>query len=93
VDSGPFAWWKGPDDSFARAEGEALPIATLSFIRPFTTHDFNRMTDPELFVDPARSLMSPVVRLGLGLMRVTEFLRMRPDAGRSVPGAEGRLST
>ena len=39
------------------------------------------LTDPELFVDPERSLMPPVVRVGLGLMRVTEFLRMRPSTG------------
>jgi deazaflavin-dependent oxidoreductase (nitroreductase family) len=37
-----------------------------------------RLVDPELVVDPARRLMPPVVRQGLGLMRVSEFLRMRP---------------
>ena len=37
-----------------------------------------RLVDPELIVDPARRLMPPVVRQGLGLMRVSEFLRMRP---------------
>jgi deazaflavin-dependent oxidoreductase (nitroreductase family) len=36
------------------------------------------LTDPELFVDRARRLMPLPVRVGLGLMRVTEFLRMRP---------------
>ena len=43
-----------------------------------------RLVDPELVVDPARRLMPPVVRQGLGLMRVSEFLRMRPapPAGR-----------
>jgi deazaflavin-dependent oxidoreductase (nitroreductase family) len=35
------------------------------------------LTDPELFVDPARRLMPLPVRLILGLMRVSEFLRMR----------------
>lgn len=37
-----------------------------------------RLTDPELFVDPSRGLMPLPVRLFLGLMRVSEFLRMRP---------------
>ena len=48
------------------------------------------LTDPELFVDPARRLMPLVVRVGLGLLRVTEFLRMRPapaSAGRVTSGA------
>ena len=36
-----------------------------------------RLTDPELFVDPARRLMPQPVRFFLGLMRVSEFLRMR----------------
>jgi deazaflavin-dependent oxidoreductase (nitroreductase family) len=35
------------------------------------------LTDPELFVDPVRRLMPLPVRLVLGLMRVSEFLRMR----------------
>jgi deazaflavin-dependent oxidoreductase (nitroreductase family) len=35
------------------------------------------LTDPELFVDPARRLMPPPVRFFLGLIRVSEFLRMR----------------
>lgn len=35
-------------------------------------------TDPELFVDPQRRLMPLPVRLFLGFMRVSEFLRMRP---------------
>jgi deazaflavin-dependent oxidoreductase (nitroreductase family) len=43
-----------------------------------------RLVDPRLVVDPARRLMPPVVRQVLGLMRVSEFLRMRPapPAGR-----------
>lgn len=40
------------------------------------------LTDPEMFVDPTRHLMPLPVRLILGLMRVSEFLRMR-RAGRS----------
>lgn len=36
------------------------------------------LIDPELFVDPRRHLMPLPVRLFLGLMHVTEFLRMRP---------------
>ena len=39
-----------------------------------------RLIDPELLVDPERRLMPPVVRAVLGLMRVSEFLRMRPAA-------------
>lgn len=35
------------------------------------------LTDPEMFVDPRRRLMPLPVRLILGLMRVSEFLRMR----------------
>jgi deazaflavin-dependent oxidoreductase (nitroreductase family) len=35
------------------------------------------LTAPEVFVDPTRSLMPLTVRLMLGLMNVTEFLRMR----------------
>jgi deazaflavin-dependent oxidoreductase (nitroreductase family) len=43
-----------------------------------------RLVDPDLLVDPERRLMPPVVRQVLGLMRVSEFLRMRPapPAGR-----------
>ena len=44
-----------------------------------------RIVDPELMVDPARRLMPPVLRQALGLMRVSEFLRMRP-AGRAGGG-------
>ncbi len=34
------------------------------------------LTDPEVFVDPKRRLMPPHVRFMLGVMRVSEFLRM-----------------
>ena len=37
-----------------------------------------RLVDPTLVVDPAPRLMPPVMRQVLGLMRVSEFLRMRP---------------
>ena len=37
-----------------------------------------RLVEPELIVDPERRLMPPVVRQALGLMRVGEFMRMRP---------------
>jgi deazaflavin-dependent oxidoreductase (nitroreductase family) len=37
-----------------------------------------RLVEPELIVDPARRLMPFPVRQVLGLMRVSEFLRMRP---------------
>ena len=36
------------------------------------------VTDPELFTDPSRHLMPLPVRFFLGLLRVEEFLRMRP---------------
>lgn len=36
------------------------------------------LKDPELFVDPTRRLMPQPVRFMLGVMRVSEFLRMRP---------------
>lgn len=39
------------------------------------------LTDPELFVDPTRRLMPQHVRTLLGVMRVSEFLRMRPAKG------------
>ncbi len=40
-----------------------------------------RLTDPELFVDRERRLMPFPVRQFLGLVNVTEFLRLRPVAG------------
>jgi deazaflavin-dependent oxidoreductase (nitroreductase family) len=36
------------------------------------------LSDPELFLDPDRRLVPQPVRAFLGLMRVTEFLRLRP---------------
>jgi deazaflavin-dependent oxidoreductase (nitroreductase family) len=39
-----------------------------------------RLVDPELIVDPERRLMPFPVRQALGMMRVTEFLRMRQAA-------------
>ena len=36
-----------------------------------------RLVEPELIVDPARTLVPAAVRAFLGLLRVTEFLRMR----------------
>jgi deazaflavin-dependent oxidoreductase (nitroreductase family) len=43
-------------------------------IRDKTVH----LTRPELFVDPKRRLMPSHVRLMLGVIGVSEFLRMRP---------------
>jgi deazaflavin-dependent oxidoreductase (nitroreductase family) len=40
-----------------------------------------RLVDPELLVDPARRLMPFGIRQLLGLMRVSEFMRMRPAPG------------
>ena len=37
------------------------------------------LKEPELFVDPKRRLMPQPVRFMLGVMRVSEFLRMRPS--------------
>lgn len=37
-----------------------------------------RLIEPERIVDPERRLMPQPVRFFLGLMRVSEFLRMRP---------------
>src|SRR5258705_4749881 len=36
-----------------------------------------RLIGPRLFHDPGRSLMPPIVRQLLGLMRVTDFMRIR----------------
>jgi deazaflavin-dependent oxidoreductase (nitroreductase family) len=36
-----------------------------------------RLVEPELFVDPERRLTPPGIRQILGLLRVSEFLRMR----------------
>ena len=47
-----------------------------------TTHRLDR---PELFVDPSRHLMPLGIRQLLGLMRVSEFMRMRPAS----PNAAG----
>jgi deazaflavin-dependent oxidoreductase (nitroreductase family) len=45
-----------------------------------------RLVEPELIVDADRRLMPQPVRFFLGLMRVSEFLRMRP-----VPGGDATL--
>jgi len=42
-----------------------------------------RLIGPRLFHDPGRTLMPPVVRQFLGLMRVSDFLRMRIEPGAS----------
>jgi len=39
-----------------------------------------QLTDPELFVDGTRRLMPFPVRIFLGLVNVTEFMRLRPVA-------------
>ena len=41
-----------------------------------------RLVEPELIVDRERRLMPFGVRQVLGLMRVSEFMRMRPALGR-----------
>lgn len=40
-----------------------------------------RLIEPVVFVDPERRLMPFPVRQGLGVMRVTEFMRMRVAGG------------
>ncbi len=45
------------------------------------------VTNPELITDPTRHLMPRVVRFFLGLMRVDEFLRVRPGAPRPIDEA------
>jgi deazaflavin-dependent oxidoreductase (nitroreductase family) len=40
---------------------------------------------PELIADPARRLVPRIVGLSLGLIAVTEFLRMQPVTRRDVP--------
>ncbi|HEY7024183.1 MAG TPA: nitroreductase family deazaflavin-dependent oxidoreductase [Candidatus Limnocylindrales bacterium] len=40
------------------------------------------LTEPRLFVDPKRSQMPTPVRQFLGLLRVTEFLRMKGSSRR-----------
>jgi deazaflavin-dependent oxidoreductase (nitroreductase family) len=47
-----------------------------------TTH---RLAQPELFVDPDRRLVPVGIRQILGLMRVSEFVRMRPAPGTLRP--------
>ncbi len=37
-----------------------------------------RLVQPEFFVDPTRRRMPQPVRFFLGLMRVSEFIKMRP---------------
>lgn len=46
-----------------------------------------RLVDPRLVVDPARLLVPQPVRAFLGLMGVSEFLRMRPAEPPVAPGA------
>jgi deazaflavin-dependent oxidoreductase (nitroreductase family) len=40
-----------------------------------------QLTNPELFVDGTRRLMPFPVRMFLGMVNVTEFMRLRPVAG------------
>jgi deazaflavin-dependent oxidoreductase (nitroreductase family) len=46
------------------------------------------LTDPELITDPNRRLMPQPVRFFLGLMRVEEFLRVRPVGSGPVAAAD-----
>jgi len=47
------------------------------------------LVDPTLFVDPSRRLMPGPVRIFLGLIGVTEFLRMRPAGTASPASTDG----
>jgi deazaflavin-dependent oxidoreductase (nitroreductase family) len=44
------------------------------------------LTDPELFIDAKHRVVPRLVRILLGLLRVTEFLRMRAAAAEAKPG-------
>src|SRR6185369_5682382 len=68
-----FALTYGPDVQWVKnvlAAGE-LDVRTAGK----TVH----LIEPELFTDPGRRAMPPLIRPFLGLMRVTEFLRLRID--------------
>ena len=45
-----------------------------------------RLTDPQLFVDRERRLMPLPVRLFLGLVNVTEFMRLQPVVSETTHG-------
>ena len=66
-----FALTYGPDVQWVKnivAAGECRLVAGGRTIR---------LIEPRLYHDPGRTLMPPVVRQFLGLLRVSEFLRMR----------------
>jgi deazaflavin-dependent oxidoreductase (nitroreductase family) len=66
-----FALTYGPDVQWVKNIVAAGECQLVTRGRPI------RLVEPRLVHDPRRSLMPPVVRQFLGLMRVTEFLRMR----------------
>ena len=74
-----FALTYGPDVQWVKN------IVTAGECRLVTGGRSVRLIEPRLVHDPTRALMPPVVRQFLGLMRVTEFLRMQ--IGPSVSSA------
>jgi hypothetical protein len=70
-----FALTYGSDVQWVK---NVLASGDAELVVGFTTH---RLVRPELFVDPARRLMPLGIRQLLGLMRVSEFMRMRPAPG------------
>ena len=70
-----FALTYGPDVQWVKN------IVAAGECRLVTRGRTIRLIGPRLFHDPGRTLMPPVVRQFLGLLRVSEFLRMRIEPG------------
>ncbi len=72
----------GPDYVFALTYGQDVDwvrnVRAAGGCRLETRGRTVELRDPELIHDPARRLMPQPVRFFLGLMRVEDFLRMRP---------------
>ena len=73
-----FALTYGPDVQWVKN------IVAAGECRLVTRGRTIRLIGPRLFHDPGRTLMPPVVRQFLGLMRVSEFLRMRIEPGATL---------
>ena len=73
-----FALTYGPDVQWVKN------IVAAGECRLVTRGRTIRLIGPRLFHDPGRTLMPPVVRQFLGLLRVSEFLRMRIDRGATL---------
>ena len=79
----------GPDWVFALTYGSEVDwvrnVIAAGECEMETRGRIVRLVDPRLTVDPTRAAVPPPVRFFLGLMRVTEFLRMRPVSPASSP--------